>query len=388
MDKAPKPLQRLLREHDTLKRELSLLQRCLAKKGVILDSDLHRLRFEDAQQRFGFSSSLRSLEQLMEIWPVAGNWPWWGQLRWASRSLHHNLCAVEAKPSKCLYVIGGAAGHHSMACAEQLGLSGVWEPLPDMPCAQARHAGAALGGSLYVCGGADPGPSNAVSRLDLASRSWAEVVPMRERRSWPVALALEGKLYVCGGWDGTVVLDSLEVLEPQEAEWRPLPAMASPRGAFAGVSLRGRLLAFGGIEDFELSSAWSAEAFSPEDNAWRPLPRMEQGCCGHAAAALKGLAFVCGGRCAGRPVTAVQIYHPAEDAWTRGPDMTRPRSGHAAAVLADKLYILGGKVLGDPDATDCVEVLDVEMGSWEAVAPLSQRRIFFCAAAALPSREP
>jgi N-acetylneuraminic acid mutarotase len=246
-------------------------------------------------------------------------------------------------------------------------------------------------GKLYWIGGEELGGMvKWVYVIDTKSHRAPEDIlgppPMHHARANHTATTgPDGKIYVVGGestrdvpdknqsWRPRgVVLDSLEVFDPETNTWTEKAPMHYARQMHAAAfAPNGKLYVFGGYADTEVleghagdpdynkqrEAEWdyhgrhplsSVEAYDPKTDAWQevapmPLPRQNMG----AALGSDGRIYVIGGfeSYVGStpPQKDVQIYDPRADRWAEGPPLNTGRGGHTAVATPDgKIYVIGG----------------------------------------------
>jgi len=210
-------------------------------------------------------------------------------------------------------------------------------------------------GQLYATGGekAIPHsrfpPSRKVSVYNRTSRQWWTAPPMNERRSQHAAACLEGRLVVIGGQghskasyssDDSVILSSMERLEPEKGVWELLPHMPTPRKGCAGVVVGEELYVIGGQG---LDGPCDAvEVYNPWTGYWRVGPSLlyPRSSCTALPLLVKGrhkIVVVGGGD------GHVQLLDTALQSWEEWPSLGYPRAGCALLLLNDYLYVVGGE---------------------------------------------
>jgi N-acetylneuraminic acid mutarotase len=152
-----------------------------------------------------------------------------------------------------------------------------WRRLRPARVARAAHAAAVIGDRLYVAGGADnSGSLRSLEIFDFRRRRWLRGPSFPgPARNHTTGVASGGRFYVLAGRDGgnfTVA----ERYDPRRRRWERLPDMRTARGGIASARLAdGRIVVFGG-ERLEPGGTTIAEVelFDPRQRRWRPLPDM------------------------------------------------------------------------------------------------------------------
>lgn len=244
-----------------------------------------------------------------------------------------------------LYV---AAGADALAPRRRLEVfdfaSGRWSRGPDLPLATEHTAGAVVGGAFYVVGGRPHyGGKNHrfVQRYQPRERRWQRVADLRRGRGGFAAAAVCGRVAVFGGEDprsglpGTI--PEVELYDPGDDRWMPLPAMGKPRHGLGGASVGRRIYALEGGDVTLLSVTNVGEALTvpcpngaAEDeqrpaSAGRPVERGGPDDPGDTS------------RPASRPSSSARSEAAAEEAGTEaaptGSDGSLPATGLVVALL-------------------------------------------------------
>lgn len=69
------------------------------------------------------------------------------------------------------------------------------------------------------------------------------------RRGGHQAVAIGSDLHVLAGWDGTDILDTVEIFDARKNAWRQGARMKTNRAYFGAAELDGQLFALGGLEN-------------------------------------------------------------------------------------------------------------------------------------------
>uniref|UniRef100_A0A7I5E9L2 BTB domain-containing protein n=1 Tax=Haemonchus contortus TaxID=6289 RepID=A0A7I5E9L2_HAECO len=122
----------------------------------------------------------------------------------------------------CLYAVGGGKGEAVLNTVERFDPRvGRWEEVCPMSISRHSPGSAVLHGELYVAGGSnkDSRSLSSAEKYDLRANKWTPVARMScSRRGFGLA-AVNGKLYAIGGYNGSVVLNSVEVFDPRANQW-------------------------------------------------------------------------------------------------------------------------------------------------------------------------
>lgn len=198
---------------------------------------------------------------------------------------------------------------------------------------------------------------------------WRRSSPLSTPRFLMAAAGLDGNVYSIGGFDGTTLLDTVEVYSPANDRWQSLAPLLAPRRELAAAGLDGKLYAIGGWQGSAVST--KLEIYDPSTNSWRvgrPMPTARNNL---VAATVNGKLYAIGGW-NGTYLNTVEIYDPITNAWSAGPDMPTARNAMASVVIGSKIYVLGGWNHGR--ALNTVEMFDTETAAWTSLAPLPMAR--------------
>lgn len=198
---------------------------------------------------------------------------------------------------------------------------------------------------------------------------WRRISPLSAPRFMMASAGLNGGIYSIGGFDGTTLLDTLEVYTPANDRWQTLAPLPTPRRELAAAGLDSKLYALGGWHGSAVTT--TLEIYDPATNAWsvgRPMPTARSNL---VAATIGGKLYAIGGW-NGTYLNTVEIYDPVTNRWSQGPDMPTARNAMASAVIGSKIFVVGGWANGR--ALTTVEVFDTESATWSTLAPLPVAR--------------
>ena len=215
----------------------------------------------------GFAEPDRTVDNV-EIYDIeAGTWSTGPPL---PHAVNHAMAAAAAGE---VYVFGGytAAGPPSDR-AFVLHDDDRWEEIAAMPEPRAAGGAAAAGDRIHVVGGIGPaGVATTTMVFDPEARTWTTSPGLGRPREHLGVAAAGDSIYAVGGRAGTLEgFADLEELDPR-GDWRPLPAMPTPRGGMAAAGTdNGLVVALGGEE--EGGTFEEAEAFDVDAGRWIVLP--------------------------------------------------------------------------------------------------------------------
>ena len=190
-------------------------------------------------------------------------------------------------------------------------------------------------------------------------------------------------MFAVGGYNDEYTSSNTKYrYDPRDREWMRLGSMSQSRVSFAMCSSKNRLYAIGGVfhvagDIGEETILATVEMYDPEDNTWKPLPDLQFGIFDAAAAHCRDKVYLSGGisNDSSLPIPLKNVFSLTEGQkeWSPLPDMLCPRQGHSMSTIKDKLYVLGGYTSGEEGAgfKNCYtnEVYDIETKQWTELAP-------------------
>jgi hypothetical protein len=219
-----------------------------------------------------------------------------------------------------------------------------WRAGPDLPGPRDHAAMAAVDGSLYLVGGYTTGLGGAteqVFRLDSPDGEWEEVASMATPRGALAAVSIQGRLVALGGVNDDGVLASTEIYDPDADEWTPGPSLEIEREHFGATVVGRRVYAVGGRNPQNLTSVESL-AFrrgSPQGE-WTQAAELGFSRGGNGAATAGGLACTAGGEEQAGTIGPVECLVDGE--WQHVSDMAEPRHGLAVVGVGGDLHVIAG----------------------------------------------
>ncbi|PIO65585.1 kelch repeat protein [Teladorsagia circumcincta] len=133
-----------------------------------------------------------------------------------------------------------------------------------------------LNGCLYALGGRDEGLEwNSVVRYDPREGKWEYIHPMLTVRYFLGSAVIDDYIYAVGGLDESgSTLSSAEKYDPRRNAWIPAPAMNSRRYGLSLAVVDEKLYAVGGYDG--TTDLDTVEVFDPKENQWKLHSRMNE----------------------------------------------------------------------------------------------------------------
>ena len=187
-------------------------------------------------------------------------------------------------------------------------------------------------------------------------------------------------LFVAGGYNRHSWCSSPAFyrFNPRNHSWATLTKMRMPRVTFCLCAGPSQLYALAGINhiiaegmDQEVILD-SVEVYDPEENIWNYLPNLPFGCFSAAATVCKDTVYLTGGITNDPednvPTSYVHAYMPQSEEWVPRARMLVERQGHSITAYNDRLYVVGGHTQGEDTMSfsQCYqqEVYDIETDQW------------------------
>ncbi|MGD9613437.1 MAG: Kelch repeat-containing protein [Kiritimatiellia bacterium] len=262
-----------------------------------------------------------------------------------------------ATDGRQLYVVGGSGPEGLLGDIEVLDpRSGRTEVLAAGLIPRRYHSAVLVGRRIVVVGGQSAtGPEPAVEIFDLKTKTVALGAPLPTPRRLSKAALLDGSIYVVGGQNprnpfaetGTGIVEAYDVAKN---EWRPIPALPTPREC-AVVVAQGRLWALGGFDGDEAALA-AVETYDPKTGQWTRAPDLPFRTSAHSALATRGALFTFGDY---RMLDRVARLDLRQGIWTEL-DVPYVASRHnACAELRGEIFVVGGNVASSGSHLDLVQ---------------------------------
>ena len=220
-----------------------------------------------------------------------------------------------------------------------------WTPaVEELKEEQQYHKCAVVDNKIYAIGDHHPFETPSVESTgvvqvyDPSNGNWSYGTSMPATKSVGLAgvASQNGMIYVAGGVslkDRSDATDRLMRYDPVNDSWTEMANMNHTRHSFELVSLRGKLIAYGGVAEF----------FDPVANT-----TVE------------------------KETNLTEAYDPVTDSWTQLPNATHAMSAYAAAVYNDEIVIVGGYSLSGWQASmnDKTYGYDPFVNRWDTYATL------------------
>lgn len=295
-----------------------------------------------------------------------------------------------------LFAIGGYNGREALKTLEVLDLgSSKWEAGPPMTTGRRGAAVVMYDKQIFIFGGwgdagIGEGCLNTTEIFDIANWEWRSGIPMPSRRCNFAASFLDGSIFAAGGRGDGHVLALVEEFDISSKRWESAPPLQKARSGLAMASQGGRLFAVGGdVGSQHVEEVGIVEILDPQTGAWQYGPALSMRRCDPAIAVHGEKIFVVGGFGSrhgggGSFLDSIEVFDPVSWAWVPAPrdaQLCHSRSGMGTALVpsAGKMLVLGGPFAGCGRTT--VEVFDVNTMERTLAPVLPSQRWGVCVAA-------
>jgi len=142
------------------------------------------------------------------------------------------------------------------------------------------------------------------------------------------------------------------------------PKASAPTNMGSACVVNGKIYVVGGSTNYSLADLANCQVYDPATNTWDIKAPMPTARGFLSSAAVGGLVYAMGG---GYPVAkrAVEAYDPVTNSWTSKANLLSPRLGAHAAVVNGIIYNIGGNY----NENNC-EAYDTATNTWTAKAPV------------------
>lgn len=240
-----------------------------------------------------------------------------------------------------------------------------WESGPSLPTGVHHTGMAVLGDRMYLVGGFQEthfgyAPTSEVWSLGPGEEQWRpEPALVTPRGAMGLVSIGDGLMAIGGVGPDYEQLATTEILEAGAVEWTVGPELAEPREHLAATAVGDRVYAIGGrLATLDTNKA-TVEVL--EDGEWREGPSLNHARGGFAATAVDGIPCVAGGEEPERTIGSIECL--VDGAWEIVGEMEVPRHGFALAYLDGALRIIGGGPQPQYAASTLHEVIPLDFGS-------------------------
>lgn len=232
-----------------------------------------------------------------------------------------------------------------------------WQAASPLPEGRHHTYLQAIGEKLFAFGGfinSDKGQwknTSDVLLLDKASSSWKKIAQMPAPLSETVAAVINGKIHLAGGrspngkensqWQHSTDVSWHWVFDPVSYQFTNATPLPGARNSAASIQFNNRWIVIGGrtVGGANLTEVLE---YQPEQDQWKTLPAMPEGRAGHAAAIIEDKIQVFGGEHENGVYTSVLQFDIAKNRWQSIGTWPQARHGLGAINLNRKLFLIGG----------------------------------------------
>ena len=159
--------------------------------------------------------------------------------------------------------------------------------------------------------------------------------PMNRIRSDACAVSHAGLVYIIGGFDGTEILSSIEIYDPQTNQWTYGPSMSARRKGLRAIVHKGKIYAMGGYDGQDQLS--SVECLDPQRllPGWKLVAPMINQRSYFATASIEDKIQVIGGAGPGGVLRQCETYNPEKNTWSPCAPLAKGQSAVAAITISN-----------------------------------------------------
>lgn len=257
-----------------------------------------------------------------------------------------------------------------------------WKAGVPLPEARSNPAVAVCGGKIFVLGGNDyNGGTDTVWVFTPGKKIWDPRKNMPVKLFCHSAVSINDRIYVMGGMNKAngkmAYSNSLYVYDPANDTWMKKADMPTARARFAAVGEKGKIYAFGGLNE-KSEKLDVMEIYDISTDRWTSGEKMPTGRNRHGGVVLNGTIYAAGG-CqgdAGKALDTVEAYSTGKNKWTKKSPLNTPRKNFAMVVMENKVVAAAGwdSVDGKADFFSNVEIYDPDTDKWTTINPALIKR--------------
>ena len=254
-----------------------------------------------------------------------------------------------------VYVGGGDAGNHHVACTVMKLEQDQWTKLPKYT---ARHfAITSLANRLVLVGGCDSYTNKRTNQLAVfESGEWTHPYPpMNIARSHSTVVSFNNNhIIVAGGWDDKGRTTSVEVLDVASRRWYIAQSLPNPRSSLKSTLIGNILYLMGGF-DHTLSATKTVHHVDLNELIAKALSNLDTPTLWHTLQEVpllysaplsigRSLLAVCGRGDRGNPSSSIHLYQPDTRRWVKVGDLPTARYCCTCSVLpSGEVIVAGGR---------------------------------------------
>lgn len=218
-------------------------------------------------------------------------------------------------------------------------LTGENTRLKDLPVPVSSHELVAPDGEIWLIGGNFGNqPSNKVFKYSVSENNWEDITSLPNPIYNFSAKIIDEKIYLIGGYKGENQTNQL--LTFVDGEWKELSGMGSHKNFHSSSLWRDRIIVFGGWDGTKVLN--KVEMYIPESNNWYLISQMPKARWGHQTINFNEKIYVIGGYDSnGDYVSDIDIYDPSADYWYSLENLSIEKAYFSIASI-NSIFILGG----------------------------------------------
>ncbi|CAH8901899.1 RING-type domain-containing protein [Caenorhabditis elegans] len=244
-----------------------------------------------------------------------------------------------------------------------------WTPVGRMPNPKSNYAVACSKSQIYIVGGMNNGSwLNNVEMYDREKnlrRDLLQCNKMKRGRTRTSAGIHNNKMYVAGGYDSTY-MNSVEVYDTDQGEWKDGPSLQRPRADAAVVPCNGEVYVLGGFNGKEYEE--KIEKLSEPGQKFEIVGDMQGSRAGFGSCAFRGRIYIAGGWSnSSNTLRSVRSYDPLTKSWRDEPSLSKDRKYFTLHSTNEAIYAIRG-CADNWSLINEVERFDPEKRAWEIIS--------------------
>lgn len=184
------------------------------------------------------------------------------------------------------------------------------------------------------------------SEIDLSQWTWESRANLQDARRTFASAVYDNKVYVFGGQGPNVILNTVEMYNPETDSWIYKSPMPTERRRLACVVYDNKIYCIGGKYHRQgISQSCNVlEVYDPETDTWEKKSNMITPRWDLMACVVEDKIYVISGiqSESHRAVRKLEVYDPLTDTWTSKNEMPVSFRGAACAVVNHKIYVYAG----------------------------------------------
>eukprot|EP00915_Cephaloidophora_sp_WS-2016_P003132 GHVH01004222.1.p1 GENE.GHVH01004222.1~~GHVH01004222.1.p1 ORF type:complete len:628 (+),score=101.89 GHVH01004222.1:2492-4375(+) len=286
-------------------------------------------------------------------------------------------------PHPLVYVLGGNDGDNYISSVEMLDVANqTWSSVKNMMTPRAYSGSGTLGGRVYCFGGQniDYKVMYDTEVFDVLRGDWFTAPTMGTPRRHHASVASGNRLYAIGGYDGSSIIDSVEVLDERLRTWNYVASLPTGRSAMQAVSCDNSVTGYpdiyviGGTDGKRLDTV---VRYDMRADCWESLPKnmmdvRSAGACVVHNEQLYALGGINGLHQINESIEKIDLSGRVTPEWSYAPNLLQSRLDMACTAIPETILVTGGQM--ENTVLDTVEFYRPELAAWQPGPKLNTAR--------------